>query len=179
MIEDSKDGESFYDKIYEEVDPLITETGTSFRDKVSNIDRKGKRIWIYPQKPKGKMHSWRMATGYFIFIMFIILPFLKIKGQPAILLDVINRQFIIFGLAFWPQDFYIFALAFLSLAVFVILFTAGWGRIWCGWLCPQTVFMELVFRKIEYFFEGDAYEQKKLNTVGWTGIRFFKKTVKH
>lgn len=158
---------------------LITETGESFRDAVSNIDKSGKRVWIYPSKPKGKLHRWRLVVGYLLILIFFAAPFLKIDGQPLILIDVINRQFILFGMAFWPQDFYIFALAFLALAVFIIIFTAVLGRLWCGWLCPQTIFMELVFRKIEHFIEGDGNKLKKTDEAPMTGLKFIKKTIKH
>ncbi len=166
------------EKLYEE-ESLITETGESYRDRVSNIDKKGNRVWIYPKKPKGSFHRARALVATFLILLFFGLPFVNIGGQPFLLLDIINRHFIIFGLAFWPQDFHLFALAFLTIIVFVILFTTVFGRIWCGWACPQTVFMEMVFRKIEYFIEGDANAQKKLNNADWTGEKIFKKGAKY
>ena len=167
------------DNIYTEDDPLITETGGSFRDSVSNIDDSGNRVWVYPSKPKGILHRWRLVVGYFSLALFFIMPFIKYDGKPFLLIDLINRQFILFGSAFWPQDFFILALAFLALAIFIILFTAIYGRLWCGWLCPQTIFMELVFRKIEYFIEGDAPKQKKLDESDLTVGKILKKTTKH
>jgi len=94
-------------------------------------------------------------------------------------LDVLQRKFIIFGVIFWPQDFHIFALSFLALVIFAVLFTAVYGRIWCGWACPQTIFMEMVFRKIEYWIEGDAKQQMELAKAPMDGKKFLKRVAKH
>ncbi|MDQ1266784.1 MAG: hypothetical protein QG635_1936 [Bacteroidota bacterium] len=158
---------------------LITETGESFRDSVSNIDKKGHRIWIYPTKPSGRFHKARLIVGYFLIAFFVAMPFIKYDGQPYFLLDIFNRKFIIFGSIFWPSDFFIFAIGFLCFAIFIVLFTAIFGRIWCGWACPQTVFMELVYRKIEYLVEGDAGKQRALNKSKMTSEKFTKKFIKH
>ena len=158
---------------------LITETGSSFRDSVSNIDKKGRRIWIFPTKPSGRFHNARLVVGYFLLAIFFIFPFIKKNGQPYFLFDIFSRKFILFGTIWWPQDFFIFAIGLLALAIFIVLFTALFGRIWCGWACPQTVFMELVFRKIEYFIEGDAAKQKALQKQELNLNKFFKKFTKH
>jgi len=160
-------------------DKLITETGVSYRDKVSNIDTKGKRIWIYPSKPSGRFHKARLIVGFSLLAIFFILPFIKYKGQPYFLIDVIERKFILFGSVWFPHDFYIFVIGFLSFAVFIVLFTAIFGRIFCGWACPQTILMELVFRKIEYFIEGNASKQKALAKSSWNFTKSTKKIVKH
>lgn len=162
----------------EDSDKLITETGVSFRDRVSNIDKKGNRIWIYPKKPKGDYTKWRSVVAVFLLIFMFVLPFIKVGGRPFMILDIFERKFIIFGIVFWPQDFYIFALAFLALIVFVVLFTAVYGRIWCGWACPQTIFMEMVFRKIEYWIEGDYKQQMALSRSGWNANKIFKRGLK-
>ena len=159
-------------------DNLITETGGSFRDRVSNIDTGGKRIWIYPQKPEGRFHRARLLTGFILIAILVILPFIKYKGQPYFLVDLINRKFILFGSIWFPHDFYIFAIGFLSFAVFIVLFTAIFGRIFCGWACPQLIFMELVFRKIEYFIEGNVQKQKALNKMPMNFNKFIKKFAK-
>lgn len=165
-------------EVYES-DSLITETGVSFRDRVSNIDKQGKRIWIYPKKPTGKYHNWRILVSAILIAIMVVLPFIKINGNPFVLLDVLQRKFIIFGVVFWPQDFHIFALSFLALVIFVVLFTAVYGRIWCGWACPQTIFMEMVFRKIEYWLEGDFKQQQELANSPMDGKKFIKRFVKH
>lgn len=159
-------------------DNLITDTGDSFRDKVAIIDKKGKRIWLHPKKPKGNFHRARVIVSLFLIAFLFITPFIKINNEPLLLFDIFNRKFIIFGLIFWPQDFFIFALGFLAFVVFVVLFTAIYGRIFCGWLCPQTIFMEMVFRKIEYWIEGDSFQQIKLKKAPWTINKIYKKSLK-
>jgi cytochrome c oxidase accessory protein FixG len=155
-----------------------TET-ESYRDKISTVDAQGKRVWIYPKKPKGPFTHAREILAIFLLAFFFSAPFIKIDGHSFLLFDILNRKFIIFGLVFWPQDFHLFVLATLSLVVFVVLFTVVLGRLWCGWACPQTVFMEMVFRKIEYWIEGDARKQIALSKQPWTAQKVFKKTLKH
>jgi len=104
---------------------------------------------------------------------------MKLNGHPFILLNIIERKFILFGIAFWPQDFHLFGLAMLTFIVFIILFTALFGRIWCGWACPQTIFMEMVFRKIEYLIEGDYMQQKALNAESPNPRKLRKKILKN
>ena len=95
------------------------------------------------------------------------------------LFNILERKFIIFGLTFWPQDFHLFVLAMITFMVFIVLFTVVFGRVFCGWVCPQTVFMEMVFRKIEYWIEGDANKQKLLDKAPWNKDKLLKKTAKH
>lgn len=117
--------------------------------------------------------------SWFFFILFFSLPFVYVHGRPLFLFDVTEAHFIVFGKVFWPQDFFIFGLAMITFIVFVVLFTAAFGRLFCGWVCPQTIFMEMFFRKIEYAIEGNAAEQKLLSKAPWTGKKIFRKTTKH
>ncbi len=149
-----------------------------YRDKISTVDNAGKRVWIYPKKPKGKFYSARSIVAILLLAFLFIGPFIKINGHPFLLLDFLGRKFYIFGIAFWPQDLHLFGIALITLIVFVVLFTSVFGRIFCGWICPQTIFMELVFRKIEYWIEGGPSEQKKLNNAPWTSKKLFKKAFK-
>ncbi len=158
---------------------LITDTGVSFRDRVSNLDKKGNRIWIYPKKPGGRYHRMRAVVAIVLLTVMVVTPFIKINGNPFILLDVVQRKFILFGTVFWPQDFHILAISFLAIILFIVLFTAVFGRVWCGWACPQTIFMEMVFRKIEYWIEGDFRQQMKLSKSEWNGEKIFKRVLKH
>jgi cytochrome c oxidase accessory protein FixG len=151
----------------------------SFRDSVSTIDKKGKRVWIFPQKPFGKLYETRKYVSYIFLALLFALPFIKVNGNPLIMLNVLERKFIIFGMIFWPQDFFLFGLAMLTFVVFIVLFTAVFGRLFCGWTCPQTVFMELVFRRIEYLIEGDANSQRALNKMPWNEEKIMKKGLKH
>ena len=151
----------------------------NFRDKISTIDEKGKRVWIYPKKPRGPFYNTRTLVSIFLLAILFITPFLKMNGKPIILLNFLERKFILFGVGFWPQDFHLFVIATITLIVFVVLFTVTFGRISCGWACPQTIFLEMVFRKIEYWIEGNNTQQKKLNSENMNFIKFIKKTAKH
>lgn len=150
-----------------------------FRDSIATVDEQGKRRWIYPKKPSGRLHNWRIVVTVFLLSLLFSGPFIKINGQPLLLMDVVNRKFIIFGQAFWPQDFVLLAVTLITFFVFIILFTVVFGRIWCGWLCPQTLFMEMVFRKIEYWIEGDAAAQRRLAKEKLNFKKVCKKTLKH
>lgn len=151
----------------------------AFRDTIATVDEAGKRVWIYPKKPSGTYHNWRIVVTVILLGLLFGGPFLTINGQPFLLLNVFERRFVILGQAFWPQDFVLLAVVLLTFFVFVILFTVVFGRVWCGWMCPQTLFMEMVFRKIEYWIEGDANQQRKLSKQPWDKEKIFKKTSKH
>lgn len=150
-----------------------------YRDSIATVDEKGKRIWVYPKKPSGKFHNLRILVSIVLLALLFGLPFVTIGGDPFILIDVFERKFIILGIHLWPQDFHILALSMISLVVFVVLFTVVFGRVWCGWACPQTIFMEMVFRKIEYWIEGGAAKQRKLSNAPWNGEKILKKGSKH
>lgn len=151
----------------------------SFRDHISTIGDDGKRAWIYPKKPKGKLYNRRRIVASILLAVFFITPFIKYKGEPFMLFNIFERKFIIFGQLFWPQDFHIIVLALITFIVFIILFTVSFGRLWCGWACPQTIFMEFVFRQIEYLIEGTASQQKKLAKQPWNFEKVRKKSLKH
>lgn len=171
-------------------DPMTNDAkeSPSFRDRIPTVDKSGRRIWMYPRKPPtGKAASpavpnyykWRSWLSYVLLLILVTGPFIKIGGNPLLMMNIVERKFSIFGIMFWPQDFYLFALAMITGFVMTVFFTAAWGRIWCGWLCPQTVLMEMVFRKIEYAIEGDARDQKRLNAAPWTQEKILKKALKH
>ncbi|MEO0337687.1 MAG: 4Fe-4S dicluster domain-containing protein [Bacteroidota bacterium] len=149
-----------------------------FRDKIATVDDRGKRLWVYPKKPKGRFYNWRSYVSYTLLLFLFGAPFININGEPMLLFNVLERRFILFGIPFMPQDFHLFVLAMLTLIVFIILFTVVWGRLFCGWVCPQTIFMEMVFRKIEYWIEGDWNAQRRLNKAPWTSQKIFKKGLK-
>jgi cytochrome c oxidase accessory protein FixG len=150
-----------------------------FRDSIATVDKNGKRIWLYPKRPGGKLHRWRILVTAVLLSLFFSGPFLTIGGRPFLLLNVLERRFVVFGQAFWPQDFVLLAITLLTFFVFIILFTVVFGRIWCGWMCPQTLFMEMVFRKIEFWIEGDGPSQKKLKEGPMTLKKIEKNVLKH
>lgn len=151
------------------------QASTSFRDNVATVDKDGKRVWVYPQKPKGKFYNKRTILSIIYLIVFFTLPFVKLHGQPFFMINILERRFILFGQIFWPQDFFIFGLGMVIFIVFVALFTVVYGRVFCGWACPQTIFMEMVFRKIEYLIEGDAAQQKMLKKAPWNTDKILRR----
>ena len=159
-------------------EPIVDEKGT-YRDHIGTVDEFGKRIWVYPKKPSGRYYNARTYVSWVLLALLFGMPFIKINGDPLLLFNVLERKFILFGIVFTPQDLHLFALAMITMVVFIVLFTVVFGRLFCGWVCPQTIFMEMVFRKIEYWIEGDANQQRKLNASPWTQDKIQKKTLKH
>ena len=137
------------------------------------------RNFLYPKKPSGKLYTYRKWVSYVLLSFLFAAPFLKINGEQWVLLNFIQRKFVFFGLIFTPQDFYLFALAMLIMLIFIVCFTVILGRLWCGWVCPQTIFMEMVFRRVEYWIEGDANKQRKLDAQEWNTEKLVKKGSKH
>lgn len=150
-----------------------------FRDTIATVDARGKRVWVYPKKPEGFFTRWRTYVSYVLLAILFAMPFIRIGGEPLFLFNVLERQFILFGQLFTPQDFHLFVFAMLTLIVFIILFTVVYGRIFCGWICPQTIFMEGVFRRIEYAIEGDANAQRRLEAAPWNSEKIRKKGLKY
>jgi len=159
-------------------DQFIEDT-EAFRDQIATVDQEGKRIWMYPKKPSGRFYRARTWVSFAFLALFLVMPFIKVNGEQFLLFNILERKFVLFGLLFTPQDFHLFGLATLTFIVFVILFTVVYGRLFCGWVCPQTIFMEMFFRKIEYWIEGDASEQRRLDKAPWTPDKMRKKALKH
>ncbi len=158
---------------------MATRNNTSYRDKISTVDESGKRNWIFPRKPKGRFFNRRKWLASFLLIIFYVGPFLKLHGDPLMMFNIMQRKFILFGIIFWPQDFYLIVMLFLTAIVFIILFTVVFGRLFCGWVCPQTIFMEFVFRQIEYLIEGNASAQRRLDKQPMNFEKLWKKSLKH
>ncbi len=144
-----------------------------------NIDATGKRHRIYPQDITGKFTRIRTKLGYLLIIIYLLPPWLEINGLPVIQLNIPDRQFILFGSIFWPQDVQYLVFIFILAGLFLFFITALFGRVWCGWACPQTIFLEFVLRRIEYWIEGDRPAQIKLDKSPWTPSKISKKSIKH
>lgn len=151
----------------------------SFRDRPSTFSKEGKRIWLFPALPKGRLYTIRRITAWILLAFFYIAPFLKIKGDPIIFLNFLERKFVLFGNTFYPQDFHLLVLALIALVVFIVLFTVVYGRIFCGWVCPQTVFMEFLYRPIEFLIDGNAKQQQKLAEEEMNPVKALKRVAKH
>ncbi len=154
---------------------MSNQSNESFRDSIGTIREDGKRNWIHPKKPKGRYYNYRTILSVVLLVIFAVLPFIKVNGEQYFLIDILERKFHIFGKPFFPQDFYLLAIGGVTLVIFIVLFTVIYGRIWCGWLCPQTIFMEMLFRKIEYAIEGDRPKQMKLDRMPWNSEKLLKR----
>ena len=165
--------------MFSEVDHLNEIATEGFRDRLGTVDEHGKRKWVYAQKPKGKFYNIRSFLSLIYFLLFFGTPFIQIDGRPIFLFNVPKAQFIIFTKVFWPQDFFIFGITMVTFVFFIILFTTAFGRLFCGWACPQTNFMELMFRKVEYLILGDAAAQRRLKDQPWNTNKIIKVCIKH
>lgn len=155
------------------------EAKETFRDQLYHTDPSGRRVGFFPKRPKGRFYNRRRLVSYVLLIIFFGMPWLRIDGDPLFLFNVFERKFILFGHTFWPQDFILVALMGVGLFVSVFLFTTVLGRIWCGWTCPQTIFLEMVYRRIEFWIEGDAAAQRRLEKQDWNWDKTRKRGLKH
>ena len=123
---------------------------------LSTLEQDGSRRWLRPRLSMGRWWHRRRVVAYLLMVVFVAVPHIRIGGQPAILLDIPAREFTILGRTFLPTDTLLLALLMLTVFVSIVLVTAIAGRAWCGWACPQTVYMEFLFRPIDRLFEGTA-----------------------
>ncbi len=150
----------------------------NFRDSIATITEEGKRAWIFPKKPSGKFYEYRKWVSYILLVFLFSSPFIKVNGNQFLMFNVLERRFNIFGFPFWPQDFHLFVISMIIGVIFIALFTVAFGRIFCGWMCPQTIFMEMVFRRIEYWIDGDRGAQIRLDKQPWNGQKIRKRLLK-
>jgi len=147
-------------------------------DRLTTVDEQGRRLYVYPADVKGKWRSRRSIVSTVLMVFFLVLPWVRINGRQALLLDIPHRQFTIFGLTFWAHDAPMLLFVFGGAAVTLFLVTALWGRVWCGWACPQTVFVDAVFRRIERLVEGDGLTRRRLDAAPWSTGKALKKSTK-
>lgn len=148
-------------------------------DSVTTIRRDGSRLFLHPADAPGFWRRWRRVAALVLIAVYVALPWIPVGGYPAVFLDVADRRFHLFGLTLGAQDFWLafFLVTGLGFALFYI--TALLGRIWCGWACPQTVFLEHVYRRVERWIEGDAVARRRLDAAPWDGEKIAKRALKH
>jgi cytochrome c oxidase accessory protein FixG len=151
----------------------------AFRNELASVHADGRRKWVYARQPSGPRYRARTVVSWVLLAFLFGAPFVRVNGQPLMLLNVLERRFVLFGLVFWPQDFYLVVLIALTILVTVVLSSASIGRVWCGWLCPQTVFMEMLFRRIEYLIEGSASQQLRRDKAPLTLDTVWRRALKH
>jgi cytochrome c oxidase accessory protein FixG len=152
---------------------------TTFRDRPTTFGKDGKRVWLFPKMPKGKLYNIRRTIAWTLLIFFYLAPFIKLNGEPLIFLNFAERKFSLFGGTFYPQDFHLLVLTIIALVVFIVFFTVIYGRIFCGWACPQTIFMEFLYRPIEYLIDGNPEQQRKLAEQEMDAVKALKRVLKH
>jgi len=149
-----------------------------FRDRIATVDERGGRIWVHPKRVKGRFMNRRTALSLVLLSFLFAGPWIRIGGEPLLLLNIVERRFVLLGQTFWPQDGFLFALAMVTGFVLIIVFTVVFGRIFCGWICPQTVFLEFVFRPIERWIEGDRAARMRRDAGPWNADKVGRKGLK-
>ena len=147
-------------------------------DTVRTIGEGGRRVWLYPLWVMGRFVKARTLVAWTLFVLLLIAPWIDVAGHPAMLFDVPGRRFHFWGLTFFPTEAYWLLFGFGILVFSVFFFTAVFGRLWCGWACPQTVLLESIIRPIEILIEGQPSARKKLDQAPWTAGKVFKKGLK-
>ena len=148
-------------------------------EKTATIGEHGRRKWIYSALPKGRYTRARNVVSGFLIVLYLAVPWLTISGQPLLRFDIPGRRYHIFGATFVATDLYLLALFLLIALIGLFLFSALLGRLWCGWACPQTVYMEGVFRRIERWIEGTPLQRQKLDRGPRHDVYWTKKLAKH
>jgi cytochrome c oxidase accessory protein FixG len=159
--------------------PAGDEIHDTFRNELASVARDGRRRWVYARQPSGGFYRARTAVSAALVMFLLLAPVIRVGGQPLMMLNVLERRFVLFGVFFPPQDLSLVVLIALVVLVTVVLATVLLGRVWCGWLCPQTVFMEMVFRRIEYAVAGSAEQQLRRNRGPWSAERVRIAATKH
>lgn len=143
----------------------ITETSQE-NQVLSTLNEDGSRRWLRPRLSRGRFLLRRRIVGYSLIALFTVIPYIRLNGKPLILLDVPRREFTLFGATFLPTDTLLLSLFMIGIFLLVFFLTALLGRVWCGWGCPQTVYLELVYRPIERFFEGEPGKRRPGSAIG-------------
>jgi cytochrome c oxidase accessory protein FixG len=147
-------------------------------DSVTTINRDGSHYVLHPADVKGRFTTLRRCFGVLLLVVYILLPWVPVNGAPALFLDVENRRFHVLGLTLIPQDLWVMFFAITGLGFSLFCVTSLLGRLWCGWACPYTVFLEHVFRRIERLIDGDAPARKLLDAAPWTIRKIIRRVIK-
>ena len=147
-------------------------------ERLATTDEHGNRVYLYPEDVQGKWKDRRHIVYWILIVVYLFVPWIYIKGKPALLIDIINREFTFIGFTFYGLDPILFFLFAISSLFFIAFMTSLFGRVWCGWGCPQTVFIQALFLKIETFFEGSARERRALELAPMSLSKITKKSLK-
>lgn len=157
---------------------MSTDNRNLHAERLTTTDEKGNRVYVHPEDVKGKWKNRRTIFYWALLITYLVIPWIYINGKPIILLDLMKREFTFFGSTFFGHDAPLLIFVFLGFTFAIGLVTTIWGRFWCGWMCPQTVFIDLFYRKIEVFIEGKSKRRQKLDKMPWNMEKITKRSLK-
>lgn len=146
---------------------------------VTTINEDGSRSFLHPADVHGRFTTARRLAALLLIVVYVGLPWIPVNGFPAVFLDVANRRFHFFGLTLAAQDLWLGFFIITGLAFGLFYVTSIFGRLWCGWTCPYTVFLEHVYRRVERFIDGDAAARKKLDAAPWSFGKALRRIAKH
>ena len=146
-------------------------------ERIATLDETGERVYIFPARVRGVFSRYRTVVDIILVLLFLLLPWVKVNGHQALLMDLVQRKFAIFGLTFWAHDGPLIFFILATLTIGLAFVTAAWGRVWCGWACPQTVFIDGIFRRIEYWIIGSHIKQMNLAKAPWNGEKILKLSI--
>ena len=138
------------------------------RDSVTTIREDGSRLFLHPADAHGRFTTARRWSGWLLIAIYLSLPWIPVGGHPAVFLDIADRRFHLFGFTLAFQDAWLMFFGITGLGFALFFITALLGRVWCGWACPQTVFLEHVYRRIERWMEGDSFMRRRLDAAPWS-----------
>jgi cytochrome c oxidase accessory protein FixG len=151
---------------------------SDFRETLYTISKDGHRKWVYADLNWGSYRFKRLLVSIVLLVIYLSLPWITIDNHQAVFLDITQRRFVFFGNIFWATDTRFLFLLLGGLAFCLFFFSAILGRVWCGWACPETVFLEFVFRPIEYFFEGTPAQRRKRDQAPLSADKALRKIAK-
>lgn len=149
------------------------------RDSVTTINKDGSRYFVHPADVRGFWTRLRRLAGFILIAVYIALPIIQINGAPAVFLDIFHQKLHLFGLTFLFQDLWLLFFLITGLGFALFFITSLFGRLWCGWACPQTVFLDHVFRRVERLIDGDAPTRRKIDEAPFTSGKILRRTIKH
>lgn len=152
---------------------------SDFRETLYTIDKRGNRRWVYSSLTVGRWFQRRALVAYALMAIYLLAPWITVGGEQAVRFDLMNSRLVAFGQVFWATDTQFLVLILILLALSLFFFTALFGRVWCGWACPETVFLEFVYRPIERLIEGSATQRLQLDSAPWNGRKILIKGTKY
>lgn len=147
-------------------------------ERLATTDETGNRVYLHPEDIKGKWKTLRTRFYWLLIIFYMVVPWIYINGKQVILLDLPDRQFHIFGYTFYGHDGPLLIFILLGFGFTMAFITSLWGRVWCGWACPQTVFIDAIYRRIERMIEGKSRQRRALDRASWNFEKIWKRTLK-